>query len=54
MATLISHRLSTVKMVHRIFVVKHGRIVECGTHDELVTKQGAYAELLETQAQNYQ
>ena len=52
-AILISHRLSTVKMADRIFVLNHGRIVECGTHQELVNKQGTYAELFETQAQYY-
>lgn len=53
MAILISHRLSTVKMADRIFVINRGRIVESGTHQELVTKQGTYAELFETQAQYY-
>jgi ATP-binding cassette, subfamily B, bacterial len=54
MAILISHRLSTVKMVDRIFVVDQGQIVEQGTHDSLMRQQGLYASLFLTQAQHYQ
>jgi ATP-binding cassette, subfamily B, bacterial len=54
MAILISHRLSTVKMVDRIFVVDQGQIVEQGTHDSLLRRQGLYASLFLTQAQHYQ
>ena len=50
---LISHRLSTVRMADRIFVLEKGRIVESGTHDELVRSGGKYKELFETQARNY-
>ena len=53
MAILISHRLATVKMVDRIYVLDQGRIVESGTHDELMNHSGQYAELFETQAQSY-
>jgi ATP-binding cassette subfamily B protein len=52
-AILISHRLSTVRMADRIYVLEGGRIVECGTHDELVDCGGRYARLFETQAQYY-
>lgn len=54
MAVLISHRLSTVKMADRIFVIEEGQIVEQGTHDELMRQQGLYATLFLTQAQHYQ
>ena len=54
MAILISHRLSTVKMADRIFVVDQGQIVEQGTHDDLMRQQGLYATLFLTQAQHYQ
>ncbi|MCS6293598.1 MAG: ABC transporter ATP-binding protein [Nitrospira sp.] len=53
-AILISHRLSTVKMANRIFVVDRGQIVEQGTHDDLMSRQGLYASLFITQAQHYQ
>ena len=54
MAILISHRLSTVKMVDRIFVVEQGQIVEQGSHDSLMRQHGLYASLFLTQAQHYQ
>ncbi|MGL6341045.1 MAG: ABC transporter ATP-binding protein [Waterburya sp.] len=52
-AVLITHRLSTVKMADRIYVMDGGQIVESGTHDELIKLQRSYAHLFETQAQNY-
>jgi ATP-binding cassette, subfamily B, bacterial len=54
MAIVISHRLSTIKMVDRIFVLADGRIAECGSHAELIQQQGSYARLFLTQAQHYQ
>jgi ATP-binding cassette subfamily B protein len=47
-AVLIAHRLSTAMRADRIVVVDHGRIVESGTHDELVAAGGRYAEMYET------
>ncbi|MBL8134063.1 MAG: ABC transporter ATP-binding protein [Anaerolineae bacterium] len=52
-ALLISHRLSTVRMADRIFVLDQGRIAESGTHDALMARDGIYAHLFRTQAQNY-
>lgn len=52
-AVLITHRLSTVKMADRIYVLDKGCIVESGSHDELIAMQGLYATLFETQARNY-
>ena len=50
---LISHRLSTVKMADRIYVLNNGRISEHGTHAELVSRGMDYAELYNTQAASY-
>ncbi|HEY0890936.1 MAG TPA: ABC transporter ATP-binding protein [Nocardioides sp.] len=46
---VIAHRLSTVRNADQILVVDAGRIVERGTHDELLTAGGLYAELYRTQ-----
>jgi len=50
---LISHRFSTVRMADRILVVEHGRIVETGSHDELMALGGRYAFLFTRQAAGY-
>jgi ATP-binding cassette subfamily B protein len=52
-AILISHRFSTVRMADRIYVLKHGSVIEGGTHEELVRAGGTYAQLFEMQAQHY-
>jgi len=44
-AVIIAHRLSTVQDAHRIIVMKEGRIVETGSHDELLKQGGLYADL---------
>ncbi|MGC4174634.1 ABC transporter ATP-binding protein [Demequina sp.] len=50
---LVSHRFSTVRMADTILVVGDGRIVESGSHDELVAQAGLYAELYALQAKQY-
>lgn len=53
-ALLITHRLSTVKMADRIYVMHQGEIVESGTHEQLMAQKGTYAHLFKIQARNYQ
>ncbi len=53
-AILISHRFSTVRMADQIVVLQEGRIVERGSHDELLRANGHYARLFELQARGYQ
>lgn len=52
-AVLISHRYSSVRLADVIYVMHEGRIVESGTHDELVAADGRYAELYALQAEGY-
>ena len=46
---VIAHRLSTIKGADLICVMQDGRIIECGTHNELIAKQGAYKHLVDMQ-----
>src|SRR5690606_7822710 len=46
---MVAHRLSTVRHAHRIWVLAGGRVVEAGTHEELVSRGGPYAELWSVQ-----
>jgi ATP-binding cassette subfamily B protein len=50
---LISHRFSTVRDADRIFVIHDGRLIEQGSHDELIEADGHYAELFDLQARSY-
>ena len=46
---VIAHRLSTIQGADQILVIDHGRIVECGTHGELLARDGPYVRLHESQ-----
>ncbi len=52
-AVLISHRFSTVRMADRILFLENGQLLELGSHEELLAKDGKYAELFNLQAQGY-
>jgi ATP-binding cassette subfamily B protein len=52
-ALIVSHRFSTVRMADRIYVFDAGRIIESGTHDQLMNNGGQYAFYFEKQAQHY-
>jgi ATP-binding cassette subfamily B protein len=50
---LISHRYANLHLADRIYVLQQGRVVDAGTHDELMARQGLYAQLYGLQAQAY-
>lgn len=52
-AVLISHRFSSVRMADRILVLADGKVESSGTHEQLMTQAGRYAELFELQAAGY-
>ena len=53
MAIFISHRFSTARKADKILVLDEGRLIESGTHEELVLLGGQYANLFELQAASY-
>ena len=50
----ISHRLSSIRMCDRIYVIADSRVAECGSHESLMAQDGIYAELFNMQAQYYE
>ena len=48
---IVSHRLSLVRLADRVAVLEEGRLIECGSHDELMAAEGAYAGMYRLQAQ---
>jgi ATP-binding cassette, subfamily B, bacterial len=50
---LISHRFSTVRLADRICVLEQGRVIELGTHDQLMALGGRYRTMFELQAQRF-
>lgn len=53
MALLITHRFSTVRIADRILVLEHGKIIEEGSHDQLINLDSSYAKLYNLQADRY-
>jgi ATP-binding cassette subfamily B protein len=53
MAILISHRFSTVRMADHIIVLRHGKVEEQGSHEQLLASGGLYEELFTMQAAGY-
>lgn len=53
-AVIISHRFSTVRMADRILFLNDGKLIEDGSHEELMIRNGMYAELYSLQARGYQ
>ncbi len=50
---LISHRFSTVRQADRICVLEHGQVIELGSHDELMARNGRYRTMFDLQAQRF-
>jgi len=54
MALMVTHRLASIQMVDRIIVLKKGKLLEQGTHAELLAREGEYASLYQMQSKLYQ
>ena len=52
-ALIVTHRLGSARIADRIVVMDEGRIVESGTHEELLRKDGKYTQMWQAQAQYY-
>ena len=52
-AIIVTHRLGAAKLANRIIVMDAGKIVDIGTHDELLSHSGKYSEMWSTQAKWY-
>ncbi len=52
-AIIVTHRFSTVRFADRILVVDKGRVVECGSHEELMARRGLYEKMFSHQAETY-
>lgn len=50
----ISHRLSTTRMADRIYMLEDGRVIETGSHEELMARDGKYAQMFKMQASRYE
>lgn len=50
---IISHRLSSARMADKIYMMENGSIIEAGTHEQLMAKNGQYAHIFNVQARNY-
>lgn len=50
----MTHRMGSTKIADRVVVMDKGKIVEIGSHDELIRKQGLYAEMYDTQSEWYE
>ena len=52
-AIIVTHRMGAARIADRIIVMKDGEIAECGSHEELLNKNGVYANMFNAQAKWY-